>query len=104
MHGTHDIELTQASVACSRTIYVGISNVTAGPQFSVAQSTNAKDFRAFLDKVLAARTDPEPRRPIWVILDGHPAHFTEREGVRDRLTDEDVAVMYLPRGASWFNR
>ena len=103
MQSTHEIELTQNSVACSRTIYVGILNCHAGPQFSVAKSTNAKDFRAFLDKVIEARNDEEPRLPMWVILDGHGAHFTEREGVRDRLTDEDVNVYYLPRGTSWFN-
>ena len=70
----------------------------------VSKSTNAKDFRAFLEQVVAARNDPEPRRPLWVILDGHPAHFTEREGVRDRLTDEDINVYYLPRACSWYNR
>ena len=74
-----------------------------GPQFQVSLSTNAVDFKAFLETCIARRTDPEPRRPLWVILDGHRAHWTENEGVRDRLTAEDVNVYYLPRGTSWFN-
>ena len=70
----------------------------------MSHSTNAVDFKAFLETVIARRTDPEPRRPLWVVLDGHRAHWTEREGVRDRLTCEDINVMYLPRACSWYNR
>ena len=83
---------------------MAISNVTAAPEFKVSHSTNAVDFKAFLETVIARRTDPEPRRPLWVVLDGHRAHWTEREGVRDRLTEEDVNVLFLPRACSWFNR
>ena len=69
MTKSREIILPQASVSCSTTIYVAVSNIHNGPVFMIANSTNSRDFKRFLEEVKWSRTD-EMSSDFYLILDG----------------------------------
>ena len=69
MHHTREILQPQASVSCTITIYVCISNIHAGPHFMLGSSTNSRDFKRFLEEIRWARTDSMDA-PYTLVLDG----------------------------------
>ena len=70
MHNTRDIVLPQASVSCSTTVYVAVTNMHGGmPYFMLGSSTNSRDFRRFLEEMLWSRQD-DMNSEFYLILDG----------------------------------
>lgn len=69
MKETRDVVLPQASISCSTTVYVAISNIHAGPYFMLGKSTNSADFRRFLEELRWARTD-NMDASYYLVLDG----------------------------------
>ena len=67
MHQTREILQPQASVSCSITVYVCVSNIHAGPHFMLGSSTNSRDFKRFLEEIRWARTDSMDR-PYTLVL------------------------------------
>ena len=122
MHHTRQIVQPQASVSCSTTIYVCVSNIHAGPHFMVGSSTNSADFRRFLEEIRWSRTDSMDA-PYTLVLDGNfsefrkscqylhrsnaigaTSHRCRENNIEQIVRSPPIRVFFNPPGCSWFNR
>ena len=86
----------------SITIYFAVSNVLKKPEWMMARSTNSKDLLTFLSQISAKRTDPYSGKRLHLVLDRHPSHYCEKNGVR-KVLRQQYSAHILPKASSWYN-